>query len=160
MRASLVRGATAGTLAALLVAMVWIMTAPTERRASTSAISAADRHLAESGITVVRPPTVDESILDHPSRALIIAGVSLAIGVVAGAALSAFDRGSATRGSANRGSVNRGSANWPVWLALMAVPTLGLSLFITPAWRGVACWGALWVPLGVSSWWSDRSATA
>lgn len=146
MRVALVRGAIAGTLAALLLAMVWILTTPTERQATANDISAADRGLAAAGITVVTPPTVNESVLDHPSRALTIAGVSLAVGVFAGAALAGFDNG-------------RG--NWPVWLVLLAVPTLGLAmLFVHPTWRGVACWGALWVPLGVSSWWSGRSVTA
>ncbi len=146
MRRALVRGATAGTLAALLLAMAWIFTTPTERRVNASDISAADRRLAAAGITVVTPPTVNESVLDNPSRAFTIAGVSLAIGVIAGAAVAGFDNG-------------RG--NWPVWLVLMAVPTLGLAmLFVHPTWRGVACWGALWAPLGVSSWWSGRSASA
>jgi len=146
MRLALVRGATAGTLAALLLAMVWILTTPTERRATAHDISVADRNLAAAGITVVAPPSVNESVLDNPSRALTIAGVSLAIGVLAGAALSGFDNG---------------KGNWPVWMAMMAVPTLGLAmLFVHPTWRGMACWGAVWVPLGVSSWWTGRSATA
>ena len=142
-RAALLRGATAGTLAALALAVVLLVLAPAGPTASRSAVDAVNRRLAGDGITVVEPPTVDESVFANPGHAAAVAGSALLAGLAAGLAVAALDRR---------------AGRWWLWLSLgAAVTAVGALAAGGVSARSAGAWAAFWSVLALSWWWSGRS---
>jgi hypothetical protein len=63
LRSELLRGAGAGTLAALALALFLLVLAPKDRVVSSTTTYEVTDQLARDGVTVVRPATVNESVL-------------------------------------------------------------------------------------------------
>jgi len=141
---ALLRGAGAGTLAALALALFLLVLAPKERVVSSTTIYEVTNQLARGGVTVVRPATVNESVFDHPFRSLGTAGLAVSAGLAAGVTMAALDRRFGW---------------WWAWLLIGAAASAAVVAgTVSSSMRVAVAWLGFWLVLALSWVWSGRSA--
>lgn len=82
MRAALTGGAFAGSVGAVVLAVILVLAPST-----SGAEQKVDRLLARSGVVVVSAPSTADGVFDDPVGALRLAGAALGFGIAAGATL-------------------------------------------------------------------------